>query len=131
MLRSRLRGKSCCHVPSALGRGREVLRGNRNADSPTRNKDGDLVFVKPWEEQQSFTDFVDFISEQEKSAKEEVDEVRYAQTREYHVTIPFLPPFLKKYRKRQPAERIFNSFFPRRERHPLGSYSSSTRPRSH
>jgi len=51
-----------------------------NADSPTRNKDGDLLFVKPWEEQQLFADFIDFISAQEKSGQEEVAQVRYAQT---------------------------------------------------
>jgi peptidyl-lysine (3S)-dioxygenase / protease len=60
---------------------REVLKRSRNADSPTRNKKGELVFVKPWEEQQPFSEFVDFISEQEKSGKQEASEVRYAQTR--------------------------------------------------
>ncbi len=65
-----------------------MLRGRRNADSPTRNKDGELLFVKPWEEQQPFLDLIDFISEQEKSGKEAVTEVRYAQTRAFHVIHP-------------------------------------------
>jgi jumonji domain-containing protein 7 len=68
---------------------RVVLIGNRNADSPTRNKEGELVFVKPWEEQQLFSEFIAFISSQEKSYKDEVSEVRYAQTRESHVSHPF------------------------------------------
>ncbi|KAE9372355.1 Clavaminate synthase-like protein [Stipitochalara longipes BDJ] len=51
-----------------------------NADSPTRNKEGELVFVKPWEEQQRFSEFIDFISSQEKSGHNAVSEVRYAQT---------------------------------------------------
>jgi hypothetical protein len=74
-----------------IGKGEEVLRGDSNADSPTRNKDGKLVFVKPWEEQQPFTEFIDFVSEQEKSG-EEVAEVRYAQTRLYHMIRPFHTP---------------------------------------
>jgi jumonji domain-containing protein 7 len=55
--------------------------GIRNADSPTRNKDGELVFVKPWEEQQIFSEFVDFVSEQEKTGSP-MAEIRYAQTRD-------------------------------------------------
>ncbi|KAF5877387.1 putative phospholipase a2 protein [Botrytis fragariae] len=50
-----------------------------NADSPTLNDDGDLVFVKPWEEPQSFPEFVDFVSQQELHERNE-EEVRYAQT---------------------------------------------------
>ncbi|KAM0156855.1 hypothetical protein ACHAQE_006180 [Botrytis cinerea] len=50
-----------------------------NADSPTLNDDGELVFVKPWEESQSFPDFVDFVSQQELHERNE-EEVRYAQT---------------------------------------------------
>jgi hypothetical protein len=53
----------------------------RNADSPTRNKDGELVFVKPGEEQQVFSEFVDFVSEQEKTGSP-MAEIRYAQTRD-------------------------------------------------
>ena len=56
--------------------------GIRNADSPTRNKDGELVFVKPWEKQQIFSEFVDFVSEQEKTGSP-MAEIRYAQTRDY------------------------------------------------
>ena len=68
---------------------RKLLRENRNADSPTKNKDGELLFVKPWEEQQSFSDFLDFISGQEKSGQVEFEEVRYAQTRESYVVLGF------------------------------------------
>jgi jumonji domain-containing protein 7 len=60
---------------------REKAKKSSNADSPTGNK-GELLFVKPWEEQQSFADFIDFVSEQEESGEEKVSEVRYAQTRE-------------------------------------------------
>jgi jumonji domain-containing protein 7 len=53
------------------------------------------MFVKPWEEQQSFEEFVDFVSKQElsKVPVESVTEVRYAQTREFHVLDPL--PYLK------------------------------------
>ncbi|KAF7862773.1 hypothetical protein EAF04_007645 [Stromatinia cepivora] len=50
-----------------------------NADSPTLNDDGDLVFVKPWEESQLFPEFVDFVSRQELRGRKG-EEVRYAQT---------------------------------------------------
>jgi jumonji domain-containing protein 7 len=59
--------------------------GIRNADSPTRNKDEELVFVKPWEEQQIFSEFVDFVSEQEKTGSP-MAEIRYAQTRDSSLT---------------------------------------------
>ncbi|KAH6680686.1 cupin-like domain-containing protein [Halenospora varia] len=50
-----------------------------NADSPTKNEKGEVVFVKPHEEEQSFSDFIDFVSNQEKTGI--VDgEIRYAQT---------------------------------------------------
>ncbi|KAI9649011.1 hypothetical protein NHQ30_001577 [Ciborinia camelliae] len=51
-----------------------------NADSPTPNEDGDLAFVKPWEEFQPFPEFVDFVSQQELRGRKEGEEVRYAQT---------------------------------------------------
>lgn len=51
-----------------------------NADSPTRNAEGELIFVKPWEEQQTFSSFIDFISSQELHSSPSVPEVRYAQT---------------------------------------------------
>lgn len=66
--------------------------GDRNADSPTRNEDGELLFVKPWEEQQPFDDFVDFVAKQEKEGRDHL-EVRYAQTRAFHVIPPSLLPF--------------------------------------
>jgi jumonji domain-containing protein 7 len=45
-----------------------------------RNEDGELLFVKPWEEEQDFEEFINFVTEQEKNGL--VDgEVRYAQTR--------------------------------------------------
>lgn len=57
----------------------------RNADSPTEDEEGDgqVVFVKPCEEQQEFNELIDFITEQECSGAtvESVPEVRYAQTR--------------------------------------------------
>jgi jumonji domain-containing protein 7 len=70
-----------------------MLIGIRNADSPTRNKDGELVFVKPGEEQQVFSEFVDFVSEQEKTGFP-MAEIRYAQTRDS----PPNPLFLKNIR---------------------------------
>lgn len=72
----------------ASSENRRRLIGARNADSPTQNKDGKLLFVKPWEEQQPFDKLIDFIREQELSGitLESVQEVKYAQTRE-----PFIP----------------------------------------
>lgn len=43
--------------------------------------DGTKLFVKPWEEQQPFSEFLDYIISQEKSGSFQ-GEVRYAQTRE-------------------------------------------------
>jgi jumonji domain-containing protein 7 len=65
-----------------------MLMGIRNADSPTHNKDGELVFVKPWEEQQVFSEFADFLSEQEKTGSS-MAEIRYAQTRDSSPIPPF------------------------------------------
>jgi len=62
----------------------------RNADSPTRNEEGEVVFVKPWEEMQPFDEFIDFVAHQELAGG--LEEVRYAQTRECLLTPPF--PFL-------------------------------------
>ncbi|CZR57379.1 related to phospholipase [Phialocephala subalpina] len=50
-----------------------------NADSPTLNEEGELLFVKPHEEQQPFDEFVDYVSNQERSG-DKTGEVRYAQT---------------------------------------------------
>ncbi|KUJ22207.1 phospholipase A2 [Mollisia scopiformis] len=50
-----------------------------NADSPTLDDEGKLLFVKPHEEQQSFESFIDFVSEQERTG-DLTGEVRYAQT---------------------------------------------------
>lgn len=52
----------------------------RNADSPTVNEQGKLLFVKPHEEQQSFETLIDYISTQETS-HDTAGEVRYGQTR--------------------------------------------------
>ncbi|KAK6594728.1 phospholipase a2 [Botrytis cinerea] len=62
-----------------------------NADSPTLNDDGELVFVKPWEESQSFPDFVDFVSQQELHERNE-EEVRYAQTLDREFAFHHVPP---------------------------------------
>ncbi|KAK3325670.1 cupin-like domain-containing protein [Apodospora peruviana] len=54
-----------------------------NADSPTLHEDGEtLVFAKPWEEQQPFTDFLNYVIQQENdpSSLSQDAEVRYAQT---------------------------------------------------
>jgi len=53
---------------------------NRNADAPTRTSDGQLVFAKPLEEEQDFSEFLDHVICQEKNASFH-GEVRYAQTR--------------------------------------------------
>jgi len=68
----------------------------RNADSPTRNEEGEIVFVKPWEEMQPFDEFIDFVAHQELVGG--LEEVRYAQTQndnihtEYLPLLPSIPP---------------------------------------
>lgn len=53
-----------------------------NADSPTLyEEDGTLVFAKPWEEAQPFTEFLNYVIQQEKDPSSLEGEVRYAQTR--------------------------------------------------
>ncbi|QSZ37180.1 hypothetical protein DSL72_009274 [Monilinia vaccinii-corymbosi] len=70
-----------------------------NADSPTPNEEGNVVFVKPWEEPQSFADFVDFVSEQERHGRKEGGgggggrEVRYAQTQNDNFRHEYAPLF--------------------------------------
>ncbi|KAK7749736.1 hypothetical protein SLS53_000315 [Cytospora paraplurivora] len=53
-----------------------------NADAPTwRDEDGELVFAKPWEEDQAFPEFLDHVRRQEIDASFPQDsEIRYAQT---------------------------------------------------
>ncbi|TVY24930.1 JmjC domain-containing protein [Lachnellula hyalina] len=50
-----------------------------NADAPVESEDGEILFVKPWEEEQDFEEFMDFVIQQEGSG-EMNGEVRYAQT---------------------------------------------------
>ncbi|KLU88426.1 hypothetical protein MAPG_07412 [Magnaporthiopsis poae ATCC 64411] len=56
-----------------------------NADAPTRLQDGSVVFAKPWEEDQVFSEFLDFVVRQETeppscSGPAHGGEIRYAQT---------------------------------------------------
>ncbi|KUI56804.1 JmjC domain-containing protein 7 [Cytospora mali] len=53
-----------------------------NADSPTRHdENGELVFAKPWEEDQPFPEFLDYVRRQETDVSFPKDsEIRYAQT---------------------------------------------------
>jgi hypothetical protein len=68
---------------------------HRNADAPLPHysKDGfrSLLFVKPWEEDQDFVTFLDYVTRKKNNvsqqstikASESQEEVRYAQTRLY------------------------------------------------
>ncbi|KAH8664067.1 cupin-like domain-containing protein [Xylariales sp. PMI_506] len=51
-----------------------------NADAPTINADGDLVFAKPHEEDQKFGEFLQYLTKQELDPAFRGSEVRYAQT---------------------------------------------------
>lgn len=118
---------------------------NRNADSVAEDDGGEMVFVKPWEEQQAFEAFVDFVAEQELAGEGEVDEVRYAQTREQYPLPPSSPipylrtmakhpqtqPDLTTHRKRQPTQRVLHALHPRPARDPLGAHRAPTSPRRH
>lgn len=56
----------------------------RNADAPIRDGKGELVFAKPWEEDQPFSDFVQYVARQETDTSfPQGSEIRYAQTRKY------------------------------------------------
>ncbi|KAK0643093.1 cupin-like domain-containing protein [Cercophora newfieldiana] len=51
------------------------------ADSPTLHDDGSLIFAKPWEEDQPFPTFLNYVIQQEKTQSSSLpSEVRYAQT---------------------------------------------------
>ena len=52
----------------------------RNADSPVAIGGGKLKFVKPLEEDQTFEEFLEYITTQELTCTE--GDVRYAQTRQ-------------------------------------------------
>ncbi|KAK1754811.1 phospholipase A2 [Echria macrotheca] len=72
-----------------------------NADAPTPDASGTLVFAKPWEEDQPFSDFLRFVIAQEQnpsSPTNNYQEVRYAQTQndnlrnEYISLFTHVPP---------------------------------------
>ncbi|KAK1828273.1 cupin-like domain-containing protein [Podospora conica] len=68
-----------------------------NADAPTPHPDGSLVFAKPYEELQSFPEFLDYLIQQEHNPDDSPSEVRYAQTQnnnlptEYPLLAPDVP----------------------------------------
>jgi len=66
----------------------------RNADSPTTREDGSIVFAKPWQEDQSFPEFIDYVVRQETDPESlpTDSEVRYAQTRKI---FPLFDPALE------------------------------------
>ncbi|CAK7223891.1 hypothetical protein SCUCBS95973_005332 [Sporothrix curviconia] len=53
---------------------------NGYADAPTAGPDGKVVFAKPWEEDQAFPEFLDYVVQQEKGQLDASAETRYAQT---------------------------------------------------
>ncbi|CAK7202330.1 hypothetical protein SEUCBS139899_005052 [Sporothrix eucalyptigena] len=55
---------------------------NGYADAPTIGPDGEVIFAKPWEEDQAFPEFLDYVVQQEKGQLDASAETRYAQTRE-------------------------------------------------
>ncbi|KAK9774211.1 putative Phospholipase [Seiridium cardinale] len=59
-----------------------------NADAPTLDTEGRIVFAKPHEEDQAFEELIDYLTGQERDPSSKPLEVRYAQTREY----PFFYP---------------------------------------
>lgn len=55
-----------------------------NADAPTHDQNGELIFAKPWEEDQPFPEFLDYVRSQETDPSfAQGSEIRYAQTRQY------------------------------------------------
>ncbi|CAK7223136.1 hypothetical protein SEUCBS140593_005135 [Sporothrix eucalyptigena] len=53
---------------------------NGYADAPTIGPDGEVIFAKPWEEDQAFPEFLDYVVQQEKGQLDASAETRYAQT---------------------------------------------------
>ncbi|KAK8135379.1 phospholipase A2, partial [Apiospora sp. TS-2023a] len=51
-----------------------------NADAPTLDERGNTVFAKPHEEDQSFPDFIEYLTKQETDPGFRGSEIRYAQT---------------------------------------------------
>ncbi|OLN84445.1 JmjC domain-containing protein 7 [Colletotrichum chlorophyti] len=63
-----------------------------NADAPTETNDGEVVFAKPYEEDQDFERFLNYVITQEKT-KDTTSEVRYAQTQNDNLRNEYLPLF--------------------------------------
>ncbi|KAF9881295.1 phospholipase A2 [Colletotrichum karsti] len=62
-----------------------------NADAPT-DRDGEVVFAKPHEEDQDFEEFINYVIDQERT-KNTSSEVRYAQTQNDNLRNEYLPLF--------------------------------------
>jgi len=56
-----------------------MVTKRRNADSVLINEDHSLFFIRPFERNEIFSDFIAYIQEQEKSGQE--GPVKYGQTR--------------------------------------------------
>lgn len=65
-----------------------LTRDLSNADSPTTREDGSIVFAKPFQEDQPFQEFLDYVVQQETDPDSLApdSEVRYAQTRKISPT---------------------------------------------
>ncbi|ROW02662.1 hypothetical protein VSDG_01668 [Cytospora chrysosperma] len=78
-----------------------------NADSPTRHVEGgELVFAKPWEEDQAFPEFLDYVRRQETDASfPKGSEIRYAQTQNDNLRHEYISLF-KQVQRDIPFARI-------------------------
>ncbi|TDZ32235.1 JmjC domain-containing protein E [Colletotrichum spinosum] len=63
-----------------------------NADAPTKDDKGEVIFAKPHEEDQDFEEFLDHVISQERS-EDTSSEVRYAQTQNDNLRNEYLPLF--------------------------------------
>lgn len=63
-----------------------------NADSPTTRDSGSIVFAKPWQEDQPFPEFLDYVVRQETEPESlgPDSEVRYAQTQDDNLRHEYL-----------------------------------------
>lgn len=57
------------------------LNGKRNADAVVSLQDGRLVFAEPYERNEEFPDFLDYVQKSSSKGKEDTANVKYAQTR--------------------------------------------------
>jgi hypothetical protein len=114
----------------------EMVR--RNADAVVEDEHARLAFVEPYEIDEDFGDFLEYVQSDSSSASKEATHkgnVKYAQTRESHLPITMTMTqrtkrrLKQQHRKRQSPRRILGPLRRRPSRHPICNRSPRTSPR--